>query len=66
MSETPINVISDQIERIRKELKKYRYSDIAEKTGLHVNTVRNIANGTHAAPTLKNIQALSDILFPKG
>lgn len=64
MQPTPKEVIDAEIERIRKELKHHSISDIAESTGLHVNTVRNIAQG-HTTPSMANIALLSTILFAK-
>ena len=55
--------IADQIARVRDALKDRVHSKVAEATGLHVNTVRNVAknNGQHFS--LSTIEKLEAYLF---
>lgn len=48
------------LEDIRKRLEDRRWTLVAEITGLHYNTVRNIATGDNKNPTYEVLKALSD------
>ena len=50
------------LEDIRKRLEDRRWTMVAEFTGLHYNTVRNIATGENKNPTYEVLKALSDYL----
>lgn len=50
------------LEDIRKRLEDRRLNMVAEATGLHYNTVRNIAVGDNTNPTYEVLKALSDYL----
>jgi len=50
------------LEEIKKRLEDRRLNMVAEATGLHYNTVRNIAAGENTNPTYEVIKALSDYL----
>ena len=50
------------LEEIRKRLEDRRLNMVAEATGLHYNTVRNIAVGENTNPTYEVFKALSDYL----
>jgi len=53
------------LESIRKALKDRRVSMVAEATGLHYNTVRDVRDNDRANPTYKVVKALSDYLEEK-
>lgn len=53
------------LESIRQALKDRRVSMVADATGLHYNTVRDIRDNERANPTYKVIKALSDYLEGK-
>lgn len=55
--------LEEQMSRIRKALEDRNLSKVAEATGLHENTVRNIAKGRGEMPTLSTIEKLGDYLF---
>jgi transcriptional regulator with XRE-family HTH domain len=55
--------LEEQMSRIRKALEDRNLSKVAEATGLHENTVRNIAKGRGEMPTLATIEKLGDYLF---
>lgn len=55
--------LEEQLARIRKALEDRNLSKVAEATGLHENTVRNIAKGRGEMPTLATIEKLGDYLF---
>jgi hypothetical protein len=55
--------ISDQIARVREALKDRVHSKVAEATGLHVNTVRNIAKNGNQRFSLVTIEKLEAYLF---
>jgi transcriptional regulator with XRE-family HTH domain len=55
--------IENQLERIRMALDDRNLSKVAAATGLHENTVRNIAKGKGGMPTLVTIEKLADYLF---
>jgi transcriptional regulator with XRE-family HTH domain len=55
--------VEAQLERIRSALGDRNLSKVAAATGLHENTVRNIANGRGEMPTLATIEKLGDYLF---
>lgn len=65
--EKPVDVIKaamdEQLGRIRVALEKANLSHVARETGLHENTVRNIAKGRGETPTLATIEKLGDFLF---
>ena len=50
------------LNHIKQRLKDLRPSRVAEATGLHFNTVRDIRDNPEANPTYKVIKALSDYL----
>lgn len=53
------------LESIREALKDRRVSMVAEATGLHYNTVRDLRDNEKANPTYKVLKALSDYLEGK-
>ncbi len=53
------------LESIREALKDRRVSMVAEATGLHYNTVRDLRDNENANPTYKVLKALSDYLESK-
>lgn len=63
----PANVIrkvmEEQLERIRTALGDRNLSKVAAATGLHENTVRNIAKGVGGTPSIATIEKLGDYLF---
>ena len=63
----PANVIrkvmEEQLERIRTALDDRNLSKVAAATGLHENTVRNIAKGVGGTPSIATIEKLGDYLF---
>jgi len=65
--EKPAEVIKatfeQQLERIRAALDDRMLSKVASSTGLHENTVRNIAKGRGEMPTLATIEKLGNYLF---
>lgn len=65
--ERPSDAIKQQIEkemaRIRAALADRKLSKVAEATGLHENTVRNIAKGRGGNPTMATIEKLTAYLF---
>jgi transcriptional regulator with XRE-family HTH domain len=70
MSDTPEKpaevikaAIDEQLERIRTALDDRNLSKVAAATGLHENTVRNIAKGRGETPTLTTIEKLGNYLF---
>lgn len=50
------------IEEIRKHLADLRPSRVADATGLHYNTVRDIRDNPNANPTYRALKALSEYL----
>jgi hypothetical protein len=50
------------LEQIRHALRDRRPGMVAEATGLHLNTVRDVRNNPNANPTYKVLKALSDYL----
>jgi len=58
-------VIDAEMARIRVALKDRVLTKVAEATGLHVNTIRNIAKREHQSFSLSTIKKLSDYLFQK-
>lgn len=50
------------LEQIRHALLDRRLGMVAEATGLHLNTVRDVRNNPNANPTYKVLKALSDYL----
>jgi transcriptional regulator with XRE-family HTH domain len=57
------DAISEQIARVREALKDRVHSKVAEATGLHVNTVRNIAKNSNQKFSLATIEKLENYLF---
>ena len=57
------DAITEQIARVREALKDRVHSKVAEATGLHVNTVRNVANNSNQKFSLATIEKLEDYLF---
>jgi transcriptional regulator with XRE-family HTH domain len=53
----------EQMARIRAALDDRNLSKVAEATGLHENTVRNIAKGRGETPSLATIEKLGNYLF---
>lgn len=53
------------LEQIKQALADRRPSMIADATGVHVNTVRQIRDGDSANPTYNVLKALSDYLQGK-
>lgn len=53
------------LEQIREALRDRRPGLVAEATGLHLNTVREIRDNPHANPTYKVLKALSDYLVQR-
>lgn len=50
------------IEQIRAALKDRRLNKVAEATGLHVNTIREIRDGKAEDPRHSTVKALTDYL----
>lgn len=50
------------LEQIKEALRDRRPTRVAEATGLHLNTVRDIRDNPKANPTYKVLKALSDYL----
>jgi hypothetical protein len=50
------------LEQIREALRDRRPGLVAEATGLHLNTVRDVRDNPAANPTYKVLKALSDYL----
>lgn len=50
------------LDQIRAALQDRRLFKVAEATGLHYNTIREIRDNPNANPTYKVIRALSDYL----
>lgn len=50
------------LEQIRKALSDRMPSKVAEATGLHYNTIREVRDNPSANPTYKVLVALSDYL----
>jgi hypothetical protein len=50
------------LEKIRTQLQDLRPARVAEATGLHFNTIREIRDNPEANPTLRAMKALSDYL----
>lgn len=50
------------LEQISRRLKDRRTDKVAEATGIHYNTVRDIRDNPHANPTWRVLSALSDYL----
>lgn len=50
------------IEEIRRRLADMRPKRVAEATGLHYNTVREIRDNPNANPTYRAMKALSEYL----
>lgn len=50
------------LEEIKKALQDRRINIVAEETGLHYNTIRNIRDGKNKNPTYFVVTALSNYL----
>jgi hypothetical protein len=50
------------LDQIREALRARRLAKVAEATGLHYNTIREIRDNPNANPTYKVIKVLSDYL----
>ena len=50
------------LEQIRKALSDRMPSKVAQATGLHYNTIREVRDNPNANPTYKVIKVLSDYL----
>ena len=50
------------LDQIRAAMRDRRLAKVAEETGLHYNTIREIRDNPDANPTYKVIKALSDYL----
>ena len=55
-----------ELEYVRQALADRRPSIIADKTGLHVNTITAIRDGKNTNPTLATLQALIEYLTQDG
>lgn len=55
--------IAAQVERIRAALKDRVHSKVADATGLHVNTVRNVSKNDGQKFSLTTIERLEKYLF---
>jgi DNA-binding Xre family transcriptional regulator len=54
------------IKEIRQKLEDRKLQIVAEKTGVHYNTLKKIKDGKNDNPTLKVIKAISDYLEGAG
>ena len=59
------DAIVEQVSRVRHALKDRVHSKVAEATGLHVNTVRNVAKNSDQRFSLTTIEKLEAYLFGK-
>lgn len=50
---------------IRKALEDRNLARVAEKVGIHVNTLRGIRSGANANPTLETLTRISNYLAGK-
>ena len=57
------DAIAEQVARVREALRDRVHSKVAEATGLHVNTVRNIAKNKGQKFSLSTIEKLEKYLF---
>jgi hypothetical protein len=55
--------INEELSRIRDALSDRNLAKVAQTTGLHENTVRNIAKARGGMPTTETIEKLSQYLF---
>lgn len=55
--------ITGQIAKVRDALKDRVHSKVAAATGLHVNTVRNVAKNSEKSFSLSTIEKLEKYLF---
>jgi len=51
-----------ELSKIREALMDRNLARVAEKTGIHANTLRNIRSGANTNPTLLTLQKISDYL----
>ena len=56
--------ISARTAKIRAALSDRTFSKVAEATGLHVNTIRNIAKNEGQVFSVKTVDTLFNYLFP--
>lgn len=52
-------------QEIRDALQDRKLSKVAEATGLHYNTVRDVCSNPDSNPTKKTLEALSQYLEPR-
>ena len=52
------------VSEIKTRLKDRRIAVVAQATGLHENTIRDITSGRNDNPKIKVVEALSDYLEP--
>lgn len=57
-------VINEHLVRIREALKDRVHVKVAEATGLHPNTIRNIVNNPNQSFSISTIEKLNAYLFP--
>jgi hypothetical protein len=57
------DAIAEQVARVREALRDRVHSKVAEATGLHVNTVRNVAKHSGQRFSLSTIEKLEKYLF---
>jgi len=50
------------LEDLRERMQAHRSTDIANKSGIHVNTVRSIRNGVNLNPTIGAIAKIEEAL----
>lgn len=50
------------LDQLRERLRRLRIKPVADATGLHRNTISNIASGATAAPRWDTVQTLIDYL----
>ncbi len=53
------------LEQIREALRDRMPARVAEATGLHYNTIREVRDNPEANPTYKVLKALSDYLMQR-
>jgi transcriptional regulator with XRE-family HTH domain len=51
-----------ELSKIREALMDRNLARVAEKTGIHANTLRNIRSGANTNPTLLTLQRISEYL----
>ncbi len=53
-----MHTLINELENLRQRMQQHRSSDIAKRSGIHVNTVRAIKNGVNLNPTIGNLVKL--------